>query len=190
MRLVLPALLLAIALSSCGEGEPSSDTSEAPFNDADVAFTTAMVQHHAQALSMTDLTLGRDVSRGLADLGEEIRAEQSAEIEVMVDWLADWDQPVPETVRDHANAHGEGGGDDHDAPGMLSADDLSELDELSGAAFEERWLELMIEHHEGAVDMAQTQVEDGHARGPVRLAEDMIENQQAEIRTMEQMLES
>ena len=112
-RRVLPALLLPLLLgplAACGgEEEPTeAEDSGAAFNDADVAFATAMIQHHAQALVMVDLTMGQDLDPELAALGEQIRATQAPEIEQMADWLTDWDEPVPETVRDHANAHGDG----------------------------------------------------------------------------------
>ena len=176
---VLPRLLatvLLLTLAACGgEGEPPADDGR-PYNDADVAFATEMIQHHAMALTMVDLTVQRQVSPELTELAEEIRANQTAEIETMVDWLEEWGEPVPETVRDHANAHGA----DH-------GEDLAELEPLQGAEFEEEWLETMVDHHDDAVDMAQDQLDDGEAPEAVRLAERIMKAQQAEIEQMEAM---
>ncbi|HEX8780862.1 MAG TPA: DUF305 domain-containing protein, partial [Nocardioides sp.] len=178
----LVSLLVALfALTACGgqEDERPSATRTAAngdtFNDADVAFATDMVQHHAQALQMVDMTLGRDLDPEVARLADEIRAAQGPEIETMTDWLTDWDQPIPETSRDHANAHGEGHAEmDGDMPGMMSADQMDELMKAPDTKFQEMWLEMMIEHHEGAVEMAQDQQEDGQYKPAVDLAGDVV----------------
>lgn len=192
----MPALLLPLLftlLASCGgdeEPDGAGAESRGEFNDADVAFATAMIPHHAQALAMVDLTMGRDLDPALAALTEQIRAAQTPEIETMTDWLTSWDEPVPETVRDHANAHDDMDMDDSEMPGMMSAEDLDELAELSGAEFEQEWLELMIEHHEGAVEMAEDEIEDGAFPGAITLAEEIVKGQTVEIDQMEQMLTS
>jgi uncharacterized protein (DUF305 family) len=187
-RLVaVSAASLALALSACGS-QAASDP--AGFNDADVEFASEMIQHHAQALVMVDMTLGRELDPAVVDLTEEIRAAQTPEIETMADWLEDWDQPVPETSRDHANAHGgHGDGPTTDVPGMMSAEDMVALEDASGEKFEDRWLEMMVEHHEGAVTMAETQLDEGQNGKASALAEDIITTQQREIETMQGLLE-
>lgn len=190
LRLLLPALAMPLLLASCGGDETSTDTtsdSAAEFNDADVEFATGMIQHHAQALVMVDLAMGKELDPRVTALTEQIRAAQAPEIELMADWLTDWDQPVPETMRDHANAHG-GHMEDSDMPGMMSAEELDDLAAASGPAFQEMWLEMMVEHHEGAVEMAEDEVSEGEYADAVELAEDIIESQTAEIEQMEQML--
>ena len=198
-----PRLLAAIAalvvaaglLTACGGGD-EDETRTAPngdkFNDADVAFATDMIPHHAQATEMANLTLGRKgLDPKIAGLAEEVRATQTVEIETMVDWLSAWGEPVPETAQDHANAHGGGGEMDHgDMPGMMSEDELSRLEAASGAEFERMWLEMMIEHHEGAVEMAATEEADGAFPGAVKLAEDIQSSQQKEIDLMQRLLDS
>lgn len=196
-----PALLLtATLLVGCGDDSDPADRpalSATEHNDADVAFATDMVPHHAQALQMADLTLGRDLSPEMAALVEDIRAAQAPEIETMVDWLVAWDEPVPETARDHANAGHSGDGSEdgtdhgdsgHDMPGMLSDEDLSELEAARGDAFEDLWLTLMVEHHEGAVEMAERQVAEGRFRPAVELARTIVSAQEAEIEAMEELL--
>ncbi len=194
----LVALLAATSvLAACGESDDSSqqDTQTAAngdtFNDADVEFATDMIQHHAQALSMVDLTMGRRLDPEVQQLAEDIRAAQGPEIEQMTDWLTDWDQPIPETVRDHANAHGEGDTEmDTDMPGMMSPEEMADLEAATGEGFQQMWLEMMIEHHEGAIEMAQAEQSDGEHPSAVDLARTIESAQQEEISTMESLLGS
>ena len=194
LRRLLPAALLPLLLgplAACGgEEEPAqAKDSGAGVNEADVEFATAMIPHHAQALVLVDMTMGREIDPELAALAEQIRAAQAPQIEQMADWLTDWDEPVPETMRDHANAHGDSHVEDSDMPGMMSADDLAELEALSGPEFEGEWVEAMIEHHEGAVEMAEQEIEDGAFPDALRLARRIADGQGAEIETLEQLEE-
>ncbi|WP_183093938.1 DUF305 domain-containing protein [Nocardioides stalactiti] len=174
-------------MSNHGSTVPESED----FNQTDVDFATDMIQHHAQALSMVDLTEGRDLSPELTTLAEQIRMAQGPEIETMVDWLRDWDQPIPETSRDHVNAHGDGEMEmGSDMPGMMSADQMADLEAASGLEFEQLFLTMMIEHHEGAIEMAETEQEDGEHPDAVALAEVIEEAQTAEIATMKELLGS
>jgi uncharacterized protein (DUF305 family) len=195
------ALGLALTLTACGEDEPTNDTStqvsETDHNEADVAFATDMIQHHAQALAMVDLTAGRPLDPEVRQLAEEIREAQGPEIETMSDWLQEWDEEVPATIRDHSNAgHDmEGMGDsmngsDSDMPGMMSGDDFDELESAADADFQTMWLEMMIEHHEGAVEMAQDEQADGQYRPAVDLAGNVVDTQTAEIEQMKTLLGS
>lgn len=197
---LLAAVVLGLtpALAACGGDEGSADAGTVPdsaeFNDADVAFATDMIPHHAQALMMVDMAAGHDLSPQVTALTDQIRAAQTPEIEQMTDWLEDWDQPVPETPRDHANAgHGAMGdlddmGSMGDMPGMMSGDELEDLSSARGDAFEEMWLEAMIAHHEGAIEMAKEEVADGEYADAVALAEDIASSQQQEIDEMEKLL--
>ncbi len=194
----LVALLAATSvLAACGENDDASqqETQTAAngdtFNDADVEFATDMIQHHAQALSMVDLTMGRRLDPEVQQLAEGIRGAQGPEIEQMTDWLTDWDQPIPETVRDHANAHGEGDSEmDTDMPGMMSPEEMADLEAATGEGFQQMWLEMMIEHHEGAIEMAQAEQSDGEHAAAVDLAGTIESAQQEEISTMESLLGS
>ena len=192
----------ALVLSGCGgsDEEPTSSTTipaSEPFNDADVSFATGMIPHHAQALVMVDMTRGRDLDPEFEALTEQISAAQAPEIETMAGWLSDWDQPIPETMRDHANAESDGSHDmgdmgqmdDEDMPGMMSDQDFDDLEMMSGGGFEEMWLEMMIEHHEGAIEMAEEEIDEGEFPAAVDLAQSIVESQQAEIEQMEQMLD-
>jgi uncharacterized protein (DUF305 family) len=196
-RIGLAAIVVALAglfaLAGCGDDEaPADETRTASngdeFNDADVAFATEMIQHHAQALSMVDLTLDRPLDPEVAALAEDVRAAQAPEIEEMTDWLTAWGEPVPETVRDHANAHGDGEMDMGDMPGMMSAEDMAALEAASDAEFQDLFLEMMIEHHEGAVDMAKDEQSDGHYAPAIDLAERIESSQTDEIELMQGLI--
>lgn len=192
--LVAAAVALTFAVTSCSssESQPTSTVEAAkPYNDADVAFATNMIQHHAQALQMVDLTMGRTLSPKVAALAEDIRMAQAPEIEQLVDLLDEWDhQPIPETSRDHANAHGDGDGDgavemDTKMPGMMSGEEMEELKATRGAAFESTWLTAMIEHHQGAIKMATTEKDQGEDNKAKALAEDIVGAQGDQVEAME-----
>ncbi|WP_193607893.1 DUF305 domain-containing protein [Nocardioides lijunqiniae] len=198
-RSVLALLLAgALALTACGGSDAESDESGAGARDQDVAFASDMIQHHAQALVLVDHTVGRELSPEVADLAEGIREAQAPEIETMTDWLLAWGEEVPATVRDHVNAEGHGkghaseGGDDvgEQMSGMVGAEELAALEAAPDAEFGARWLRLMVEHHEGAVAMAEEQVRDGDDADAVALAQRVVAGQGAEIRQMEALLDA
>lgn len=185
----------ALTLTACGGDDTGATGTSIPesadFNDADVTFATDMIPHHAQALLMVDLAVTRDVSPGLAGLLDQIRDAQAPEIELMTDWLEDWDQPVPRTGRGHGDTEAD---DDMDAmpgmdmPGMMSSDEMSSLKSASTADFEEMWFSMMIEHHQGAIAMAETELDDGEFSEAVSLAQGITQSQAEEIDTMESLL--
>lgn len=199
---------LLFTLAACGGDGGTLDASAEQtaangdvFSDTDVDFATAMIPHHAQALAMVDLTRGRELSPPVQELTEDIQAAQGPEIETMVDWLTGWDQPVPETMRDHVNAEdpdGMGGHDmedmegetESDMPEMMTDEELADLDAVHGQEFEDMWLEMMIEHHEGAIEMAKDEQADGVFQPAVDLAESIETSQQAEIDHMRELLGS
>lgn len=175
---------LALLLAGCSDDDDArrAPGDDAPFNAADVEFATEMIPHHAMALVMVDRLRDREVSDELSALGEQITAAQTPEIEQMSDWLQEWGEPVPATSRDHMNAHDDDMGDD------MGDDDMG-MGGMSGAAFEDHWLETMIDHHQDAIDMAEVEIEEGEFDDAVDLARSIVESQQAEIDQMEQMLE-
>lgn len=191
------ALVLVAALpwavASCGGDDtgasPSAATSTAPNGDvvsaADVAFATEMIPHHAQALVMVDLSRGRDLDPEVRTVMDDIAAGQGPEIETMSDWLTSWDQPVPQTSRDHAHAEGATSSPEMTGmPGMLDDAQLDELRTAGDGQFQALLLELMIGHHEGAITMAESEVEDGAYAPAQRLAQRIIDVQEREIATM------
>lgn len=190
-------LLLAattLTLSACGgESTPAESTGQvpasAPYNDADVRFATEMIPHHAQALIMVDMATGRDVSPEMTALLEQIRAAQAPEIEEMTDLLQEWEQPVPDNPRDHGGMDHDEAGGTADMPGMMDPEETEQLEGMSGPGFEQRWLEMMIGHHESAVELSERETADGEATDAIALAEDIVASQTAEIEQMRSMLD-
>ncbi|HET7196205.1 MAG TPA: DUF305 domain-containing protein [Nocardioides sp.] len=181
---------LAQSLTACGNDDPADQpaASQTEHNEADVEFAKSMIPHHAQALAMVDMTRGRQLDPPVQELADAIMAAQTPEIESMTDWLTSWGDEVPETSRDHMNAEGHGEmGDMGDMPGMMSEQELSDLDAADDAEFQDMWLEMMIEHHQGAIEMAQTEQSDGQYQPALDLAEDIETAQVKEISVMEKL---
>ena len=185
--LTVAVLGLTLVMAGCSTGE-TGESGGKGFNDTDIAFATDMIQHHAQALQMVDFTMSHDLDPEVQQLADDVRAAQAPEIEIMADWLLDWEQPVPETVRDHANADSEGMDMDSDLPGMMSGEDLQSLEQAEGTDFQQMWLEMMIEHHEGAIEMADEERQNGEHPQAVAMAQDIADAQAEEIGTMKNLL--
>ena len=187
------ALALVLTLAACGPN-PADDSSNAPAptetaatsvqaNDADAAFAQMMVIHHEGAIEMADLAVAQGSSAELRALGERISSAQGPEIETMTGWLEAWGEEMP--------GEADMGGMDHggmDMGGMDQDEAMEELRGLSGPQFDQRFLELMVEHHRGAVVMAETQQAEGRNPEAVSLAGTIISDQEAEITEMERML--
>lgn len=171
----------ASASPSAGEG---AGATAGAHNAQDVSFAQGMIPHHRQALEMARLADGRAASGAVKDLAARIEKAQDPEIRVMTGWLKAWGEDVPEA----------GGGMDHSAsghsgmPGMMDDADMAALEKSSGKAFDTKFLTLMVEHHEGAVEMATTEKSKGR-HGPAKaMADDIVTAQNAEIGEMNKLL--
>lgn len=146
-------------------------------NSADVSYARMMIQHHAQALEMTELVPKQAESGQVKKLAERISAAQGPEIKAMEGWLV---------------THGEkvaGGGHDHSAmPGMATEAQLKELRGARGKAFDQLFLTLMITHHEGAISMATDVKSEGNNVLVEEMADDVVAQQTSEITRMRAML--
>lgn len=178
----------AVVLTGCSGGSSmdmndtnagSSASQSAEFNDADVTFAQGMIVHHEGALEMAQMADDRAQDPRVLDLADRIEAAQDPEIQTMTGWLEDWDQPTSADKSGGMNMDGGMGGMNMDMSGLEAA---------SGAEFDRMWLEMMTEHHRGAVDMAKTEVADGENADAIALAEQIVESQSAEIDEMETLL--
>lgn len=154
------------------------------YNDADVAFATEMIQHHRQAVDMAEMADSRASSQEVKDLATKIKGAQGPEIKTMSGWLTSWGEEVPADMS---------GMEGHDMssgmPGMMSGEDMGTLEKASGAEFDTMFLEMMVEHHEGAIKMAETEKKDGKDDDSKKLADDVITAQTAEIEQMKKLLD-
>ena len=160
------------------------DQSHVQFTPADVAFMQGMIGHHAQALEMTALVPSRTSREDMRTLAKRIEVSQADEIKMMQRWLQVRGQPVPGPHAMHM----------HGAtlmPGMLTAEQMSALAAANGAAFDRLFLEGMIRHHQGAVDMVEVLFKSyGAAQDETiyKFASDVYADQSIEIDRMHEML--
>lgn len=185
--LVLAALL---SLAACGgddsspgvsSDDSSAGASNAAFNDADVAFATQMIPHHQQAVEMAELAADRAENPEVRQLAEDIEGAQEPEIQTMTQWLEDWGQGTPSDSMDHGDM---GHGDSGEMPGMMDESEMTRLEESDVAAFDQMFVQMMIEHHEGAIEMARDEQANGKNPEVVALAKKIESDQQAEIAKM------
>ena len=174
--------------SSSSAAESSTGSSES-FNDTDVAFAQQMIVHHRGALAMAQLAEGRTENEKVLDLAARIEAAQEPEIQRMTGWLEEWGEEVPtESDGMEGMEHGSMDMGDMEMEGMMSEEDMAALESASGGDFGRMFLEMMIEHHRGAVEMAEIEIADGEYPDAVTLAEEIAESQTAEIEEMESLL--
>lgn len=197
--ILLFVTLFAIALiAACGDGDTSDtsqeDTATGAHNPADIAFAQGMIPHHRQAIEMADLAPDRAQNERVRTLARQVRDAQSPEITTMVGWLNAWGQPTtppdPHTAPGHptSDASLPGMTPGHSMDGMMSAQDLADLRDTRGRDFDELFLAMMIEHHQGAIAAATTEERDGLHTPTRRLAENIQRTQTAEISVMQELL--
>jgi uncharacterized protein (DUF305 family) len=152
-------------------------------NDADVRFAQGMIPHHEQAIEMAEIALDPTVgaSAEVTGLAARIRDAQDPEIATMRGWLDAWGKGELTDMSDDHAAHG--------MEGMMSADEMAELEAMRSEAFDRSWMEMMIRHHQGAIAMAETQVRDGSLPEVRALADTIVEAQQREIDEMQERLD-
>lgn len=149
----------------------------ATFNDADVTFAQMMIPHHEQAVEMAELAETRASDAEIKELAQKIKAAQDPEIQTMKGWLTAWGKPAPT------------GGMHHDMPGIMSEEDMKKLADAKGTAFDRQFAELMIAHHNGAIEMAKTEQAQGTNPEAKELAKAIASAQQAEVAQMQKILD-
>lgn len=145
---------------------------------ADVDFVQGMIPHHQQAVEMADHVLANGVDPEVNALAAQIKDAQAPEIEQMTAWLDDWGQEV----MDHGSM-------DMSGDGMMSESEMAEFNAASGAELDAMFLEMMIRHHEGAISMANTEIDDGSDADAITLAKAIVATQQTEIDEMKSLLD-
>jgi uncharacterized protein (DUF305 family) len=175
----LVAAAAALTLTACGNNDETAD-----FNQQDVTFAQQMIPHHEQAMEMAELADTRAQSPAVERLAADIKEAQGPEIETMTGWLREWGEDVPsDSDMEHGNGHG-------DMAGMMSDDAMDELEAANGAEFDRLFLTAMIDHHEGAIEMAKAEQEGGQNSAAIDMAEDIETAQASEIKEMKALLGS
>lgn len=185
------ALAIALVLAGCsnagmagmdnGTGaDPSAESVDTTFNAADEMFVTGMIPHHEQALSMAAMVLDKEgVDPRVVAIAERILAAQQPEIDLMNSWLEAWG--VDPNL-------GEMEGMDHSGAGLMSDDDMAALEAATGPEASRLFLEQMVQHHTGAIEMAQQELDNGENPAALDLAQTIIDDQTAEIAEMQELL--
>ncbi|GAB2681167.1 DUF305 domain-containing protein [Thalassiella azotivora] len=192
-----------VLLSACGDdGGGSGTTAESTpsqtatdnsadeqHNAADLMFAKMMIPHHAQAIEMSDVVLGKEgIDPRVTTLAEQIKAAQGPEIEQLQVWLTAWGEPLPPTDGSMDGMDHGSGGMGHGSGGMMSAEDMTALADASGPDASRLFLQQMIVHHRGAIEMAQAEVTEGSNPAARQLAQKIVEDQEREITEMENLL--
>jgi uncharacterized protein (DUF305 family) len=177
-----------------GNGKPSATTTtDAPppppptsANEADANFVRMMIPHHHQALVLSRLTPDRTANTELLALAARIDVEQTVEIATMQQWQVfyGFDETDPESaygmvMQDPAMI---------EMMGMATQAELDQLETLSGGAFDQLFLQLMIDHHQGAVDMCVQVMTNGQEPVLQSMANEMLTTQSTQIFQMQAML--
>ncbi|MFF0021672.1 DUF305 domain-containing protein [Streptomyces sp. NPDC005496] len=183
----------ALLLTACGgdggsggtahgghDGSASASARAGSFNDADVAFAQMMIPHHEQALEMARLAPDRASDPEVKKLATKIEKAQAPEIRTMKGWLTSWNEP---TSMESMPGMDHGGGD-----GMMSGTDMARLKGMKGAEFDEMFTEMMIDHHNGAIGMAEDEQKKGENADAVKTAGDIVTSQSAEVEQLKGIL--
>lgn len=167
------------------------DSIRRPYTTADIEFMSGMIGHHAQAVKMAGWCASHGANKSLTIFCGRIALGQTAEIGLMSQWLKERNQPVPEP--DPRGMKMNMGGTDHYMmmPGMLTEAQMAQLDSARGVDFDRLFLNDMIQHHKGAIQMVTTLFNTpgaGQDEIVFKFANDVQVDQSTEIDRMEQML--
>jgi uncharacterized protein (DUF305 family) len=176
-------------------------TSGASFNQADVQFAQMMIPHHQQAVEMATLAQTRASDSEVKQLAAQIKAAQAPEIKVMTGWLTSWGQPTTQPSSGH-NMPGMSGTSMPSMPGMsgtpmpgmsampgiMSDQEMAQLQAAKGVAFDRMFVQMMITHHNGAIQMARDEQANGSNVDAKKLATTIEQTQTAEVQKLQKNL--
>lgn len=174
MRRIALAVAAMALLAACGQAEDNDTRAAATLqpNQADVTFAQSMIPHHQQAIEMAEAIKARTTRPELVELAGDITTTQGAEITRMRGWLRAWGKPEAMAGMDH---------DQTAMPGMMDQDEMNHLMGLEGARFDLAFIDMMARHHQGAIQMATTELKDGSLPEAKQLAQQIISAQQREV---------
>ncbi|MEO7086595.1 MAG: DUF305 domain-containing protein [Gemmatimonadaceae bacterium] len=168
-----------------------ADSARYPYTKADIDFMSGMIAHHSQAIRMSKLAPTHGASGSVSTLANRIINAQNDEIVLMQRWLRDRLQPVPDASATGMKMMMNGMEHEMLMPGMLTEEQMKQLDDARGTDFDRLFLTGMIQHHKGAVSMVKT-LFDTYGAGQDELvfkfASDVNVDQTTEIARMQQML--
>lgn len=157
-------------------GMMANNLSSSGFSGTDIMFAQMMIPHHQQAVDMSTLAETRTTNPEILALAKQIKDAQAPEIKQMTAWI-------------ESSGSSTDMGHDMGMGGMLTDEQMTALENAQGAAFDKLYLEGMIGHHQGALQMAKM-IENSDNAEAKELAANIIKSQSAEIEKMKQMLEA
>jgi uncharacterized protein (DUF305 family) len=157
-----------MVLTGCANGAENSDGA---FSSQDIMFAEMMIPHHEQAIDMSELAFANTTNPDVLALAEQISGAQEPEIELMKSWPG-------------VNSMGHAG---HTMAGMLDQNEMEMMRNSTGADFDRLFLEGMIKHHEGAIEMAEMIIDSSNPE-VAKLGSSIIASQEAEIKAMKALL--
>jgi uncharacterized protein (DUF305 family) len=170
---------------------PRVEGARRPYTAADVHFMSGMIGHHNQAIVMAAMAATHDASPQIRTLAARVVNGQQDEIAIMQQWLRDRGQPVPQPHPSGTKVIIDGVEHGHPMPGMLTEEQMKQLDAARGREFDRLFLQFMIQHHRGAIAMVNELIgSQGAAQDETvfKLASDINVDQTTEIGRMQQML--
>lgn len=172
-------------------GSSSAQEISEEHNDADTMFAQMMIPHHQQAVQMSEMMLAKDnVDPQIQELANKIVAAQGPEIDRLEQMLQTWGEPTSAAAGDMGH---ESMGHDSDSgsgmEGMMTEEDMDQLQAAEGDEAAELFLTQMTEHHRGAIDMAKEEVTNGQNSQAIAMAQKVIDDQEAEIQEMDGLLQ-
>ena len=192
--LVLLALLVGLAVGATLVARP--DTAVPTDTSVEAGFARDMQAHHAQAVDMSVVLRERAEDQTLRSIALDVLTIQQQQIGQMAAWLRLWGLPAASpdgSMAWMAGGHGHSGGGSSGGlsqmPGWVSAEDLARLRDADGVEAERIYLELMIAHHAGAVDMARYAVENARHPEVVRFAQGVVDSQTRETVVLQDLLD-
>lgn len=209
MRMAVAAVTTLVAfaaLTACSNSgsqanqttSPTSAPAEQAHNQTDVTFAQQMIQHHQQAIQMSDAVLAKEgIDARVADVARQVKAAQAPEIQQMQSWLSQWRMPTMPMMPGQSTMPGSsmppmpsesmtpGGAM---MPGMMSPSDMTALQNAQGADASKLFLQQMTQHHQGAITMAQNEINAGQFPPAIAMARSIVTSQQQEITTMQNIL--
>lgn len=167
-------LVIGVLASSLFVREGADGSEDDGFNQADLMFMNMMNVHHDQAIEMAELSKNRTNNENILNLSRNISEAQKAENHQMSEWMTNL---------------GYKSGNHHPMAGMASENEMQKLRDSNGSEFNKNFAKLMIEHHEGGIEMAQNFHDAGRNSELRKMQQNMIQKQQTEIEKMNKWLE-
>ena len=190
--LSLPSQLFCQAPVS-GVEQARIDSLRRPYTAADIEFMSGMIGHHSQAVKMAGWCASHGANKSLQIFCGRVALGQTAEIGLMSTWLKDRNQPVPEPDPRGMKMVMDGKEMFMMMPGMLTEEQMKQLDAARGVDFDRLWLTDMIQHHKGAISMVEKlEATDGADQDEIvfKFSNDVQADQSTEIDRMQQMLDA